>query len=490
VVWISVDTLRADRLSCYGNARATSPRIDRLAAEGVLFERALSTTSWTLPAHLSMLTGLFVSSHGVCVSDYAGDSPLRGTFVSETLSRAGYATGGFYAHAFLERPFFLDRGWDTWERTGRVHRESLAIRAAWEAAQAAGDKQLARELRERHTAMYEKGAPEADDAVDCALAWIAATQARDRRQPFFLFLHLFDVHTPYKAPEPYYARFDPDYAGGLEEVDVDDPSRPVQVGMDPRDLEHVVALYDGEIAWVDDQVGRLLDHLEGRGLARETLVVLTSDHGDEFLEHGGAGHHHTLYQELVHVPLIVRWPDRLPAALRVGEPVSIVDIAPTLLAALELEHPDPLPGIDLFALARGTARHPERVILSELRRLAQRPEDWLVSLVRGQEQFIVTRPGSARAALERVDLARGPAAPAEALDWDSPAGRFVAAELERQRAELGDLRARSTARPGAAAAPDALEAAELAALGYAEFDPGDETAGERLCLDGCLWPDR
>ena len=488
MVWISVDTLRADRLSCYGNERATSPRIDRLAAEGVLFERALSTTSWTLPAHLSMLTGLFVSAHGVCVSDYLGESPLRGTFVSETLSDAGYATGGFYAHAFLERPFFLDRGWDTWERTGRTHRESLAIRAAWEAAQAAGDKELARELRARHSAMYEKGAPEADDAVDCALRWLDAQDPE--RRPFFLFLHLFDVHTPYKAPEPYCALFDPDYAGELEEVDVDDPSRPVNPAMDPRDLHHVMALYDGEIAWVDAQIGRLLDALESRGLAEEALVVLTSDHGDEFLEHGGSGHHHTLYQELVHVPLIVRWPVHLPPGRRIEEAVSIVDIAPTLLAALELEHPDPLPGIDLFALVRGESRHPERVILSELRRLAQRPEDWLVSLVRGQEQFIVTRPGSARAALERVDLARSSAAAPQALDWSSPEGQFVAAELDRQREELSGLRARSTPRPGVAAAPDALDAAELAALGYAEFDPGEQAAGLRLCLDGCLWPDR
>ena len=219
-------------------------------------------------------------------------------------------------------------------------------------------------------------------------------------------------------------------------------------------------------------------------------MVLTSDHGDEFLEHGGSGHHHTLYQELVHVPLIVRWPVHLPSGRRVEETVSIVDIAPTLLAALELEHRDPLPGIDLFALVRGQARHPERVILSELRRLAQRPEGWLVSLVRGQEQFIVTRPGSTRAALERVDLARGSAAAPEALDWNSPAGEFVAAELDRQRAELSRLRARSTPRLGEAAAPDAFDAAELAALGYAEFDPGDQESSPRLCLDGCQWPDR
>jgi hypothetical protein len=260
--------------------------------------------------------------------------------------------------------------------------------------------------------------------------------------------------------------------------------------MDPRDLEHVVALYDGEIAWVDAQIGRFLDALDAQGLARDALVVLTADHGEEFLEHGGSGHHHTLFEELVHVPLIVRWPGHLRAGLRVAERVSIVDVMPTLLQALELEHPDPLPGIDLFALARGDERHPERVILSELRRLSVRPEDWLVSLVRGDEQFIVTRSGSERAALARVDLAEGPTAAPEPLDWESPEGRFVGEELVRQRALLSLLRARSTVRGGAVAAPDALEASELAALGYAEVDPGGGQTSERLCLDGCLWPDR
>jgi arylsulfatase A-like enzyme len=487
VVWISIDTLRADRLSCYGHGRATSPNIDRLAAEGVLFERALSTTSWTLPAHLSMLTGLPVSSHGVCVPEYPGAAPLRGTFVSETLRAAGYATGGFYAHGFLER-LFADKGWDVWERTGRVHRESLAIRADWEAAQAAGDKELARELKRRHQAMFEEGAPEADDAVDRALDWLERTRAADPERPFFLFLHLFDVHTPYKPPAAF--DFDPDYAGPLEEVNVDHPSRPVRPGMDPRDLEHVRALYDGEIAWVDSQVGRLLGALEEAGLARSALVILTADHGDEFLEHGGSGHHHTLYQELLHVPLIARWPAALPAGRRVAERVSIIDIAPTLLAALGLEHPGPLPGIDLFALARGTESPQGRVILSELRRLQGRPEEWLVSLVRGEEQFIVTRPGSDRAELARVDLARGLGAAPEPLAWESDAGRFVAEELERQRAELLRLRASSADRGGALSAQSELESDELEALGYLEIDTAGEREGERLCLDGCLWPER
>jgi len=497
VLWISVDTLRADRLSCYGNPRPTSPNIDRLARGGALFERAWSTTSWTLPAHVSMLTGLPISAHGLCFSDYPGESPQRGTFVSEVLAAAGYATAGFYAHNYLERPFFLDKRWEVWERIGRVYRQSKAIRARWEAAQRAGDKQAARRLKEEHHAMFENGAPEADDAVDHALTWLRAQRAETPERPFLLFLHVFDVHTPYKPPAPFDARFDPDYTGTLSEVDVDDPNRPVHAGMDPRDLEHVLALYDGEIGWVDSQIGRLLDELDALDLTETTLVVLTADHGDEFLEHGGSGHHHTLFEELLHVPLILRWPGRVPAGARVAERVSLVDIAPTVYAACGLPAPEPLPGVDLLALARGGPGAPPvagRVILSELRKYKDRPTDWQASMVLGDEQFIVTLPGTDHATLERVDLSAGLGAPAVPLDWDSEPGRRAAEELERQRALLLDLRARAPKRDGALEHLSELDRSELSALGYAEFDLGDEDAGqgaaERLCLDGCQWPDR
>ena len=500
VLWISLDTLRADRLGCYGNARDTSPAIDRLATEGAVFERAWSTTSWTLPAHLSMLTGLPISAHGACFSDYPGESPLRGEFVSEALARAGWATGGFYAHNYLERPFFLDRGWDHWERIGRVWRESQAIRAAWEAATAAGDRKEARRLRDAHGAMFEKGAPEADDAVDRALAWLdgiladgSASAERGGPRPFLLFLHVFDVHTPYKPPGDFIERFDPHYDGPLTEVDVDDPNRPVHPGMDPRDLERVLALYDAEVAWVDSQIGRLLDAFEERGLSQDTLVLLTSDHGDEFLEHGGSGHHHTLYPELVHVPMVLRWPGRIPAETRVAARTSIVDLAPTVLAACGVAPALELPGLDLIELARG-ARAPERVILSELRLYDDRPTEWQVSLVRDDVQYVVSWPGTERASVARLDLARGPAAPAEPLAWESAEGRWVRGELDRQRHRLAELRARAPARGGALRHLSELDQAELSALGYAEVDVGlgaeDGGADAPLCMDGCIWPDR
>ena len=486
VLWISIDTLRADRLSCYGNEHATSPAIDRLADQGVLFESAFSTTSWTLPSHLSMFTGLPVSVHGVCHHEYAYESPARGVQLPELLAEAGWRTGGFYTHSYLGLPFVFGPGFETYERTGEVYQKSRTLRAQWEAAVAAGNKREARRLVREHAAIFDRGAPEAQPTVDRAVEWLG--ESGD--QPFFLFVHVFDVHSPYRPPSPFDTRFDPDYEGQLTKVDVDAPNSPVFPGMDPEEFEHVLALYDGEIAWVDTQVERLLNSLDQLGLADDTLVVLTSDHGEEFLEHGSTGHRKTLYFESLHVPVVLRMPGRFEGGVRVPHAVSITDLAPTVLAACGQPTPAAMVGLDLATLIDGPA--PERTLVSELVRVEDgRPTSWEVALIRDAELVVVHQAGSEAVRAERFDLAADPrgAAPPEPLAMDSDAGLALAAELEQLRVRFTETRA--ALEPSTAQGLpqlDDLQEATLDALGYTGFDGGDEAGDEgRLCMDGCVW---
>jgi arylsulfatase A-like enzyme len=306
VLLVSIDTLRPDRLGCYGSPRRVSPMIDRLASGGAIFERCVSSSSWTLPAHASMLTGVSSSAHGV-TSDGRRLAPARVT-LAELLRRDGFATGAIVTHYYLTGDYGLDRGF-----------ESFAYRQDLPAA----------------------------DACARAAEWLSANADR----PSFLFLHLFDPHWDYRAPEPFVG-----VAGGSAarayDGPVDGTLERLQPWIEPRaavaaaDLARALDLYDAEIAAVDAALGRLFAALDSLGLSERTLVVLTSDHGEEFRDHGSFGHGHTLYDEVVRVPLVVRAPDRagrggggargdVAGAERTpvrGDVAATIDIAPTILA--------------------------------------------------------------------------------------------------------------------------------------------------------------
>jgi len=318
VVLISIDSLRADHLGAYGYERPTSPRIDRLALAGVVFENAFSTTTWTLPSHLSMLTSLYPEVHGVTgdnqrISDDA-------TLVSETLQQHGYLTGGIVSGPYLNRQFGFAQGFDSYddETTTMSGEASHSLSTAF------------RNHRE-------------------AVRFVDAAAGR----PFFLFLHFWDVHYDYTPPYPFDEWFDPDYEGEIDAVDFE-ANEAINPSMDPRDLEHVIALYDGEVAYTDMVVGRFLAALEERGLWEETLVVLTADHGDEFFEHGRKGHRRNLYNTTLQVPLIVKFPGDRWAGRRVEELAGIVDIVPTILRTLGLASPGETNGSPLQELLEGS----------------------------------------------------------------------------------------------------------------------------------------
>lgn len=317
VVVICVDTLRADHLTAYGYSRGTTPRLDALARQGALFENTLSTAPWTVPAVGSLLTSLYPSQHGaglvgeVRLLDRSTPAQLRpeAETLADLLHRAKLRTALFSANPYL------------WGRFQRAFDHAEASRNS------------AQSLTAR------------------ALAWVRQAP----RRPFFLYLQYIDLHQPITPPEPYASHFPVDPYAGNGRLDAAPAERSFERQRDwnaadfRRFREHKIALYDGALLYVDGEIGRLLDGLRKLGRGEDTLVVVTADHGEEFWDHGeeerleggdpravwGVGHGHTLYQELLHVPLILAGPG-IPPGRRVPCPTTLLDVAPTILHALRL----------------------------------------------------------------------------------------------------------------------------------------------------------
>lgn len=300
VLLVSIDTLRRDHVGAYGYRRPTTPRLDALAAEGLLAEDAVSTSSWTLPAHLSMLTGADPGAHGG--TDMRHGYNRRVPTLPALLRANGYATRAITSHLYVSPVYGLDEGFDRLD----FHQDRRASDVA-------------------------------DRAID------ALDRHGDR--PFFLFLHLYDPHWHYDPPEETRKLFVGPYQGSITGLWRDFSSRSA-AEVSEGDLQHLLALYDAEIRYADQEVGRVLDHLRARGLDRSTLVVVTSDHGEEFLEHGSWEHQKTLYEEVVRIPLVARGPGIAPR--REKAPVSLLDVAPTALAWAGLAVPPSMRGRSLL----------------------------------------------------------------------------------------------------------------------------------------------
>ncbi len=350
VLLISLDSVRRDLVGAYGdtklpyaNGRSPSPNLDRLAAEGVLVD-AVSTTSWTLPAHVTLFTGLPELVHGVEQDGQRIDDALP--TLPEILRDAGYRTAGVYSGPYLDPRFGFGRGFERYLAGYGPELSAAALRAAAAVERVrALDAEVSRD--ERYEALTENAWAEralevashqdssSQTVSDLLLAELAEA-ADDERRPFFLFAHYFDPHFDYVPPPPFDRLFDPDYSGAVDGRDF--ARRLAAPELDARDLEHLRALQAGELAWTDAQIGRVLDELDRRGLAGNTLVVVVSDHGEEFLEHGGLGHRRTLHEESVRVPMILRLPGVVPAGREHG-PTSLAAVKPTVLALVEGERP-------------------------------------------------------------------------------------------------------------------------------------------------------
>ncbi|HYC54799.1 MAG TPA: sulfatase [Candidatus Binatia bacterium] len=334
VIVISIDSLRADHLSAYGYERPTSPTMEAMAARGVLFENCSSTTSWTLPSHMSLLTGRSLLGHGVVADDRALSDSVP--TLAESFADAGYATHAIVSAPYVNSRYGFARGFDEYD-----------------------DKTIYFATNE--DSYRSVTAPQLQAA---ATKWLDANASK----PFFLFLHYWDVHYDYAPGPPYDTMFDPDYRGSVTGENFYFDNK-IRADMDPRDLQHLIALYDGEIRLVDDHLARLRADLARLGVADRTLIVVTADHGDEFFEHGNKGHHRTLHEEVIAVPLVIEAPGIEPAQRRVAGETSIIDVAPTVLSLTGLAAPAGMEGRDLSQAFLATPGEPHQgAVYAELYR--------------------------------------------------------------------------------------------------------------------------
>jgi arylsulfatase A-like enzyme len=357
IVFVSIDSLRADHLSCYGAPRLTSPNLDRLAAEGTRVATVVAESSWTLPTHATLLTGLAQTVHGLGGGGRLSEHVVT---MTELLHEAGYRTHGIWSGPYLHPYFGLNQGFDVYESVMRLDG----------AATTTGDASTAQDvIGPLHRQSYtDRTSPE---IIERALRAIDA--AGD--QPFFLFLHFFDVHYDYDPPEEYWRRFDPKYAGTLDARDwMSNPA--IHAKMPESELRHVVARYDGEIAFTDHHLGRLFDALDARGLSDDTLVVVTADHGDEFFEHGDKGHRNTLFDEVLLVPWIVRWPGHVKKAAVIEAQARHVDLMPTVLDFVGIAPPYALQGDSFAPAMRGVASPPSLPAVSRLSLASAEVGEW------------------------------------------------------------------------------------------------------------------
>jgi len=316
VIIIVVDTLRADHLSSYGYERDTSPFIDSLAAQGIRFENAISPSSWTQPSHASMLTGRYT------YETHAETKPLDGTYptIGEVMQANGYRTGGFSANTL----FFTRR---QGHGRGFLHFEDNY--------QSVSDAFLNSSLYGfifdfyglRKVLNYE-GVPTrilASDINNSVLNWID----QDAEKPFFVFMNYFDVHDPYTPPEPYRSKYSSvPNPGGL----INGFMERFHPMLTPEQLQSEIDAYDGSISYTDDQIKTLFGELDQRGLLDNTIVIITSDHGESLGEHGLLQHSASLYLDEIHVPLIIWGLGNAQAGKVIDTPVTLTSLPPTVLS--------------------------------------------------------------------------------------------------------------------------------------------------------------
>jgi len=329
VLVILVDTLRADHLSAYGYGRPTSPHIDAIAKQGVIFDNAVSTSSWTLPAHQSLLTGRYPHEHGPL-----REQPLNPTYptLAQALDDRGYRTGAFSANTdFFNRRAGFDRGF--------LHFEDYFYSAADAAYRTYWGRLLFHDYVAQLIGLDElPPRKKAADVNRSLLGWVD----RDRERPFFAFINYFDIHSPYVPAQPYRDKFAASDGEAACTPALGKRLNPLHRGTEFEQLMRLSPAcfqlqedrYDGGIAYVDDQIGALFSELTNRGLDKDTLVVITSDHGESFREHGLVTHGTSLYRELTWVPLVYWWPGHIPAGMRIERPISSTASLPATILDL------------------------------------------------------------------------------------------------------------------------------------------------------------
>jgi arylsulfatase A-like enzyme len=419
VIVISVDTLRRDHMSVHGYPKRTTPTLKELAKESAVFDDAVTTAPWTLPAHASLFTSVYPSIHGAV--DLR--QPLPGDLESlpRLLQRTGYFTGAVVTHLYLSKQYGFGHGFDR-------HTYSYDARGQW--------------------------------VTDRAVAFLRERGDRD----FFLFLHYYDPHWHYDPPPPYDRTFDPNYQGSATGVwwNFKEESRET---IAEDDYRHIVALYDGEILYTDRELGRLFREMKQLGVFDKALVVVTSDHGEEFLEHGSWEHQKTLYDEVISIPLLVKLPGGKGKGRRMAEQVSLVDVAPTIVDALGLSVPAEFQGRSLLGAIGGSDTPSESDAWAETQHTVDGSHKVSLRHGEGGKKLIVSMYEDGREpAIELYDLARDPSEAVNLAETDSS---WLDQALQRVESFLLDAsERRRTVAPQSPVqlTPDELD--KLRALGY------------------------
>lgn len=380
VLLIVVDTLRSDHLSSNGYQRQTTPNLDTLAAQGVSFQNAFSTSSYSLPSHVSLLTGKNIYEHAIEWDRPKAliDEPIP--TLPEMLQNLGYRTGGFSANLFwVTREQGFDRGFiyfeDYYENLADIMIRpffSRILKNVWYSVNPFSDI-----LGRRY----------AEEINHSVLKWVA----KDPGKPFFIFINYLDAHDPYLPPQPYRSMFsEQENPGGILNNDLgrQDPN------LSPEELQSEIDAYDGAIAYVDEQLGKLVRQLEDQTNGN-LLVLVTSDHGEAFGEHGVYLHGMSLYREEVHVPLVIYGPERVPSGLIIQQPVSIISIPSTVIQLVSEKDAEPFSAPSLSELWSASGKildWPDPLLELAMQdwKPARAPvtKGWIKSVVSPEWQFI------------------------------------------------------------------------------------------------------
>lgn len=319
ILWIVTDTVRADHLSSYGYERNTTPNIDRIASEGILYENAISTAPWTLPSHASMFTGMFPSKHGADAEHLWLDDGFQ--TIAEVLRLHGYKTFAYSNNPFISHRNNTAQGFDTLKATAGKRYEGM---------------ELAERLRIHRAVRFvqknlrmDQGAQSTNKVVK---SWI--TDANQTEAPFFIFINYMEAHDPYQPPKSYAEPYLSKSISFSEAMEVNQDEAATisgKVQISDKDLDVLRALYDGEISYLDFRIGQLVDYLRELNILDNTVLIINADHGENFGDHNLMEHILCVYDTLLHVPLVIRYPALFEAGSRVGEQVQLTDIYPTIL---------------------------------------------------------------------------------------------------------------------------------------------------------------
>jgi arylsulfatase A-like enzyme len=372
VILIVLDAVRSDHLHCYGYHKKTSPFLDRLASEGVFFSTAIAQSSHTQESVPSLLSSTYPSTHRI--KHNVSRLPEDLVTLPMVYKRNGYKTAVFSTIPYVSSIFGYDRGVDLFFENQKAIIQDTILFLFLEKIilNIANQRTFFKLIRNSASFFKTKNILVKTDAkyvMEQAISWLK----NNHSDPFFLYLHLEGGHMPYKSPPPYNKKFvpNPDFS-----KEISDPymlsGYTEKNSPDPSELAHMIAQYNGKILFHDQNLPILFNTIKSLGLENKTVIVITSDHGEEFYDHKGFMHSETLYSEVINVPLILYGPGILPRGKKIDNPVALVDIFPTLLNLCDIKKiklPYPIVGSDLTPLWTGKGEYSRNYVFSELNRV-------------------------------------------------------------------------------------------------------------------------